>query len=137
MPRALFPLLCLLLPVFWPSHAFAQINLQEGKEGEVLSAPICGKLINRSDQTIMGTLMTAAQLAPSGDMVKHRDNFTLEAGKEREFCAAGPFYEGRRVELTLRTVIPLFSCKTKLDAPIYLDAKEDENGIKKLSATCS
>lgn len=108
----------------------------QGKDGEVLETPLCGKLINRSDQTIMGFLATMSQRIESGDMVKHRDNFTLQSGQEREFCAAGPFYEGRRLELVLRTIIPLFSCKTQIDQDIYLDAVADPSGFKKLSATC-
>lgn len=83
----------------------------------------------------MGTLATAPQKLPSGDTAKHRDNFKLPAGERKQFCAAGPFYQGQRLELILRTVIPLFSCKTKIDREIFLDAKQ-ENGYKKLSATC-
>lgn len=115
----------------------AQTLREQGKEGEILDTPICSKLINRSDQAIMGTLLTAAQMLESGDSVRHRDNFKLESGAEKDFCVAGPFYEGRRVEIVLRTVIPLFNCRTKVDSPIYLDVIEDANGIRKLSATCS
>ncbi len=114
----------------------APISLTSGKEGEIIKQPICTYLTNRSDQTIMGTISTAAQTIPSGDKVKHRDNFTLKSGERRQFCAAGPFYEGQRLEIMLRTIIPLFTCKTKINQEIFLDAKEDENGFKKLSATC-
>ena len=125
------------LALLMPAMLSAQTLREQGKEGEILDTPICSKLINRSDQAIMGTLLTAAQTLESGDSVRHRDNFKLEAGAEKDFCVAGPFYEGRRVEIILRTVIPLFTCRTKLDSPIYLDVMEDENGIRKLSATCS
>lgn len=132
MKTALF-----LLILLCSMPALAQRPLiSAGKEGEILSRPICSWLTNRSDQTIIGTLATASQTIASGDVVKHRDNFRLEAGERRQFCAAGPFYEGQRLELTLRTLIPLFQCKTKIDREIFLDAKEDENGFKKLSATC-
>lgn len=102
-----------------------------------MSRPICSWLTNRSQQAIIGTLATAGQRLESGDIAKHRDNFRLEAGARKQFCAAGPFYEGQRLELILRTIIPLFSCKTKIDREIFLDAKPDENGIIKLSATCT
>ena len=125
------------LALLMPAMLSAQTLREQGKEGEILDTPICSKLINRSDQAIMGTLLTAAQTLESGDSVRHRDNFKLAAGAEKDFCVAGPFYEGRRVEIILRTVIPLFTCRTKLDSPIYLDVMEDENGIRKLSATCS
>ncbi len=107
-----------------------------GKEGEVLAAPICGKLVNRSDQTIMGEISTAPQILPSGISAKHRDNFRLKSGEEKEICAAGPFYEGRRLQLVIRTLIPLFDCKTQIDGIVYLDSEPQEAGFRKLSATC-
>jgi hypothetical protein len=121
------------------SPAAAQMKLPPaggtGKEGEILKKPICSWLTNRSEQTIMGFMATASQKVASGDVVKHRENFRLDAGQRKQFCAAGPFYEGQRLELTIRTIIPLFSCKTKIDREIFLDAKP-EPGFTKLSATC-
>lgn len=132
MNRLLFALL-----VFTAMPAAAQsFDLNAGKEGEVLSSPICSALINRSDQTIMGMIATASQKIASGDMVKHRQNFRLSAGERMEFCSAGPFYEGRRIELVIRTLIPLFSCKTTLNKEIYLDSTPQPGGFRKLSATC-
>lgn len=130
MTRILF-FLSLLLAV--PAHA--QVPSRE-PAGEITARPMCGKLVNRSEQTIMGTIATKSQRLPSGDMAAHRENFKLLSGEERELCTTGPFFEGRRLELTLRTLIPLFSCYTKIDRSIYLDAKPDETGFKKLSATC-
>ena len=127
----LFLLFCLMIA----TPAFAQAPSRE-PAGEITSQPICGTLKNRSDQTIMGTMATKSQKIASGDMVAHQENFKLLAGQEREFCAAGPFFEGRRLELTLRTLIPLFSCYTKIDREIFLDAKPGPGGFKKLSATC-
>jgi len=124
-----------LLTIFIAIPAYAQPPSTE-PSGEITSRPVCGKLVNRSDQTIMGKIATKSQMLPSGDMVAHQENFKLLSGQEREICAAGPFFQGRRLELTLRTIIPLFSCYTKIDRTIYLDAKPDETGFKKLSATC-
>lgn len=126
-------LLCFLLFIV---PAQAQTAPSRQPAGEVTSVPVCGKIKNRSDQTIMGTMATKSQMIASGDVVAHQENFKLAAGEEREFCAAGPFFEGRRLELTLRTLIPLFSCYTKIDREIFLDAKPDGTGFKKLSATC-
>lgn len=118
--------------------AFAQLPrpMSEEPEGEVLREPICSALINRSDQTILGTLSTAPQEAASGDKIAHRDNFRLASGEKKEFCVSGPFYEGRRIKLVIRTLMPLFECKTRVEEPVYLDAEEGDNGMKKLSATC-
>lgn len=132
--RIILTLICLCLAT--PAMAQMAGTGGTGKEGEIISRPICSWLTNRSDQTIIGTLATASQKIASGDVVRHRENFRLGSGERKQFCAAGPFYEGQRLELTLKTLIPLFSCKTKIDQEIFLDAKEDENGFRKLSATC-
>lgn len=115
--------------------AFAQVPSRQ-VAGEITSQPICTYLVNRSDQTIMGSISTKAQKLDDGSMAAHTENFKLVAGDRRQFCAAGPFFEGRRLELTLRTLIPLFSCYTKIDREIFLDAKPGPGGFKKLSATC-
>lgn len=125
----------LLLSFLIVPPVYAQVPSRE-PAGEITTRPMCGKLVNRSEQTIMGTIATKSQRLPSGDMAAHQENFKLLSGEERELCTTGPFFEGRRLELTLRTLIPLFSCYTKIDRTIYLDAKPDETGFKKLSATC-
>lgn len=130
MIRAVFIFL-----LFSAVPAFAQVPSRQAA-GEIISQPICTYVINRSDQTIMGTIATKSQTLADGTVAAHADNFKLAAGDRRQFCAAGPFFEGRRLELTIRTLIPLFSCYTKIDRDIYLDATPDAAGFKKLSATC-
>lgn len=133
MIRFVFTILVLMLS----SSVQAQITSGTGREGEIVAQPLCSALVNRSDQAILGTLSTAGQRLVSGDVIKHRDNFRLEPGDRKEFCSTGPFYEGQRLEIVLRTLIPLFDCKTKIDrGDIYLDVREEDYGIKKLSATC-
>ena len=85
---------------------------------------------------MMGSLETAGQMLADGTMARHQDNFRLKAGEEKEFCASGPFYAGRKLYLVLRSLVPLFSCRTRIEQPIYLDAKPDEGGTVRLSATC-
>lgn len=125
--KSFFPLLLLVLPFSAP---LAQIM------GEITSKPICGKLENRSDQTILGSISTAPQRVSMGDFVSHTENFKLEAGEKWDICTRGPFYPGQKLELTIRTLIPLFSCKTKIDQTVYLHAKPEQGGFTKLSATC-
>ena len=124
----------LLAAIFFATPVVAQVPSKQNA-GEIRSKPICTAMINRSDQTIMGTISTMPQRLADGAMAAHKDNFTLKSGERREFCASGPFFQGQRLSLTLRTIIPLFSCYTKIDREIFLDAKE-EDGFKKLSATC-
>lgn len=127
----------LLLALLAAPSSFAQINNLPQKEGEVLSKPICSALKNRSDVSIQGTLATAPQTLKNGDISRHRDNFRLMPGERKEFCVSGPFFEGRRIELTIRTLIPLFDCKTKITKEILLDSIIQDDGSRKYSATCS
>jgi hypothetical protein len=132
----LFMLLCAVL--FVPiSGAFAQFtHPNTNKEGEVLSKPICTDLVNASSVTIQGTIATAAQITPDGTSVRHRDNFRLQAGEKKQICASGPFYEGRRLELVIRTLFPLFECKTRIDRDILIRSTVQEDGTRKYSANC-
>ncbi len=126
--------------IFAALPAYAQPappTVQEGKEGKVIAKPLCTYLTNRSDQSILGTIGLASQTLPDGETIIHSENFRLKAGDKRQVCAAGPFYEGRRIKIILRTVMPLFECKTKMDHEIFLDATPQPGSYRKLSATCS
>lgn len=130
----LFPaLLFLSLPV---SAASPLPPVGGGKDGEVTRQPICANLINRSVVNIQGSIALMPQVLPDGTPQQYSDIFKLSPNEKKEICASGPFYEGRRIELTIRTLIPLFSCKTSLQRDIYLDMTEDYDGVKKYSATC-
>lgn len=126
-----------LLLIFLCTPSYAQIDFSTQKDGEVVKKPICTYLTNRSSQTIMGSIAVMPQKTADGRTVTLEENYRLEAGERHKICALGPFYEGRRVSLVIRTLLPLFECKTKIDREIFLDAKEGAGGFKKLSATCS
>jgi len=129
-----------LLLIFAAVPALAQPappTVGEGKEGEIIQTPICTYMTNRSEQTIIGTIGLAAQTLPDGQVAALSENFKLKAGEKRQVCAAGPFFEGRRIKIVLRTIMPLFECKTKMNHEIFLDADPQAEGFKKLSATCS
>lgn len=128
-----------LFLIFTSLPALAQIDpppLSRGKAGDIITKPKCTFLVNRSDQTMMGTVSTAPQTLPGGDVVRHRENFKLEAGKRQEICSTGPFYEGYRLEVEIKTLIPLFTCRTTLDREIFLEAEDGDGGFRKLTATC-
>jgi hypothetical protein len=104
--------------------------------GEITTKPICGTIVNKAGQSVMLTIDTKAQRIESGDMVRHSENFKLLDEEEREICARGPFYEGQRLELTIRSLVPLFTCQTKIDKPVIIQSTLLPSGAKKLSATC-
>ncbi|MFA7276352.1 MAG: hypothetical protein WC043_06075 [Pseudobdellovibrionaceae bacterium] len=121
--RSAVLLACLCL-ITTPTHA-----------GEVTPFKECATLRNAAPQIIMGVIRTAP-FKFKGKIERHEANFSLNEGESVEICSTGPFYEGYKVDLTIRTLIPLFSCKTRLSGEIVLRRKEDENGNKLLYADC-
>lgn len=109
---------------------------QQGKAGEITAEPMCAFLVNDSGRTVSGSIATDRQMANSGDMASFKENFSLKDGDKKEICSTGPFFEGGRLELTLGSMIPLFSCRTRLDADITIRSIE-ENGVSNLWASCS
>jgi len=106
------------------------------QDGAVLPRPVCGVLVNKSDVTIQGSVATKPQMMPDGQTKTHTINFRLTADERTQICAQGPFYTGQRVTLTIRSLVPLFECQTRIDREIALTMTEEDDGIKRYSATC-
>lgn len=115
--------------------------LAQQAEPDIVSDPICFNVRNAADFTMYGNIVTDFYTTPQGSQSRHRSNFRLEAaGKvdenghpsdRAEFCSYGPFLEDRKLEIVIRTLFPVFSCKTKLDqGEIVLRAtrKASDNG---------
>ena len=116
--------------------------------GEVVAEPICVAILNTADFRMYGRMGTNVYINADGSKGRHTSNFNL-AGRGAvsddghptdrvEFCFYGPFYPGRKVELVLKTLFPVFECKTRIDqGPIYIEARprSDGNGYH-YSATC-
>lgn len=106
---------------FFPGIAVAQ-----NENLDIVSEPICFSVRNEASYLIMGHFMTEQYTKPDGTISRHRSNFRLNAAGEvnkntgepldrAEFCSYGPFFEGRKLEMVLRTLFPVFSCQTKID----------------------
>lgn len=106
-------------------------------KGEVVDEPICFTVHNRAPYSVFGTVSTDKYQTPEGVTAHHRSNFRLKTGEFTEFCSKGPFYEGRRLEFKLRSLVPLFSCKTKIDAPIIIQGRHKPEGGTESWASCS
>jgi hypothetical protein len=119
----------LLTGVFMtPVHASAQA---------VLSEPACFAVRNTAPYMVTGTISTDYYERPDGIRARHRSNFRLEPQMSEEFCASGPFYPGWKLELTLRTLVPVFSCKTQIDqGEITIKGEIKPDGTTNSSATC-
>lgn len=107
-----------------------------GPDGEVVTDPVCFNIVNRAPFTVFGTLVSNVYTAEDGSKAKHRSNFRLEEGQTAPFCTYGPFYAGRKLELVLRTLIPVFSCKTGLYKDIEISGRRKPEGGTEVWAAC-
>ncbi|MCB1783047.1 MAG: hypothetical protein KDI13_03555 [Alphaproteobacteria bacterium] len=93
---------------------------------EIVQEPICFTVRNVAPYKVYGNFITDFYTAPDGTKARHRSNFRLEeAGAtdpekgypldRAEFCSYGPFYPDRQLEMILRTLVPIFSCKVHVE----------------------
>jgi len=143
----ILPVLCLALCMPWPALA------QDGQGGDpnagldIVAEPLCFEVVNEAPYSVYGDFSTDLYTRPDGIRARHRSNFRLAAGgtlgpggaqaDRAEFCSYGPFLEGRKLELTLRTLVPTFSCRTRVDAgPIVIKGFRQPEGGTKTWAEC-
>ena len=140
-------LLLLLIFAFFlasvPTHGQAQ-----SADGEVTAQPVCFVLRNAADRQVNGSVVTNFYTRADGIRARHRNNFRLQARRTRspetgnftdraEFCSRGPFYPGRKVEVILRTLVPVFRCKTNIErGEIVIRSETRADDSVKLWAEC-
>ncbi len=127
--------LAALLLTFAPNIARAQ---------EILNEPVCFTVRNTANHKVYGNFVTDYYTAEDGTQARHRSNFRLDEAVAKdpekgfpldaaEFCSYGPFFEGRQLELVIRTLIPVFSCKTSVEKGEIIIKSErlpDDSGNK-------
>ncbi len=92
---------------------------------DIVQEPICFRVRNEAPYKVYGNFITDYYTTPTGTRARHRSNFRLDEPGSKdekgnpadaaEFCSYGPFMPGRKLELILRTLVPIFDCKTKVD----------------------
>lgn len=130
--RSLWLILLFLFFTALPGAASAQT-----RSDQFIDVPVCSELTNKSGFAIYGSVETDKVKMPDGDTAYYKSNIRLQANETTQICSNGPFFEGQKLILTLRSLFPLFECKTKLGQPIAINAtpKKDGNGYD-WSATC-
>lgn len=110
---------------------------------DVTDTPICTQIINEGEYSVRGTIATARAIYEGSDddvlngtLARHEENFNIPPQGRWDVCSRGPFYEGKRLELTIRSLIPLFTCQTNLYEPIIIRDMRDSAGEYKVWATC-
>lgn len=104
--------------------------------GEVTANPHCFNIINTAPYTVHGTFVTNYFINEQGVQTRHRSNFRLSPQDTAEFCSFGPFYEGQRLELILRSLIPIFRCYTMVDQDIRIHGRTKDGGGTETWADC-
>jgi len=109
--------------------------------------PVCFVVRNDAPYTVMGSFTTAYYLNEKGTKARHRSDFQLYASgsydvaghpsDRAEFCTYGPFLLGNKLELSLRTIFPVFQCNTRVDrGEIVITGVRKPDGGTETKATC-
>lgn len=114
---------------------------------DVTDVPIHFIIKNEAPYRVYGEISTDYIKDEKGRNIRHTGSFRLEKKGTRhedghyldrsEFSSNGPFYPGKQLELTIRTLIPIFSCKTNVEiGEIIIRGKILEDGTTKTWAVC-
>ena len=112
-----------------------------------LDSPQCFNIVNEASYSVYGEISTDKHILPSGAEEEHKYAFKLSASQtlnekgyptfKRQFCAKGPFYNGLKLRLKLRTLIPIFECMTAVNkGDIIIRSEEQQDGTAKTYAIC-
>jgi len=104
--------------------------------GPVSETAECFHLVNKAPYTVFGSIHTNYYIREDGIKTRHKSNFRLEKDRVAEFCTSGPFYDGHKLELVLKTLIPVFECKTGINGDIIIHGWHKDGGGTETSAHC-
>jgi hypothetical protein len=122
--RTLLPLSLLFCGLATATHAQTPAPSAPPTMG---GAP-CLDVINDAPYVVFGNVFGAD---------RRQANFRLETGAGVRFCFNGPLYPGDRVELTTKTLIPTFACRTKVNQRIIIHGRRLPEGGTKTWADCT
>ena len=103
----------------------AGLSSAQTKDEYLLDEPVCFTITNKERQMVYGHVETAPHPATGN---RHRSTFKLDYNQSAQACTVGPFYQGRRVSFTIKTLFPLFQCKTSVYQPIIIKRQRDGRG---------
>ena len=98
--------------------------------------PLCSIIKNQSERTVFIAVRTNYFEGADGTKQRHEASLRLNPTEKQQVCAQGPFYDGYRVEVILRTLIPLFDCKTRLGKDLNI-TQTKIGDVVSLSMNCS
>lgn len=125
------------LPVMAKDDPFIVTSPTQPKAlGAVTTSPRCFNVINKAPYSVYGSIHTNFFIREDGIKTRHRSNFRLKPDAYAQFCTSGPFYDGEKIELVLRTLVPLFSCKTAIYGDILIKGRRKPEGGTETWAEC-
>ena len=90
-------------------------SMDQQTEPYLVDQQICFKVRNTAPYGVYGDVATARMPRPEdGQEVTHTATFRLKEGEETPMCTTGPFFPGQKLRITLRTLVPIFECKTTI-----------------------
>lgn len=104
---------------------------------EYLDQPICFKLVNNAPYGVYGDVKTAPdtykgeQPNITSRKISHTATFRLKEGENMPVCTTGPLFAGNKVLITLRTLVPIFECKSAIyhGAEIKIQGSRKKDGF--------
>jgi hypothetical protein len=98
--------------------------------------PQCAMIKNTTNSTLFLMIRTDFFENQDGSKERFQTTLRLEPQAAQEVCAKGPFFPNYQVDLSIRTLIPIFSCKTRLQGEIAITSTQRDDGSQKFSAEC-
>jgi hypothetical protein len=96
----------------------------------------CFFVHNNAPYTINGSVLSNYYTNLAGLKGRATSNFRMASGEKKQFCTNGPYYNGTRIGLVLRTIMPIFSCYTVAQGTIEVMGEFDANHKSKTWAVC-
>jgi hypothetical protein len=96
----------------------------------------CFNVFNNAPYSVTGSMITDLYAAADGAQGRQRENFRLKPKESVRICSNGPFYPGERLELVLRTLVPIFSCYTVAQGDIVIMGETKPEGGSKTWVDC-
>lgn len=117
-----------------------QVAAYDAEHPLLSPTPQCADIRNKTNRTVYVGVRTNYFMGKDKSKERHEASLRLDPNEHQQVCATGPFYDDYRVEIILRTIMPLFDCKTKLEGSLTItatDAKTDDGDTyTKLSLDC-
>ena len=98
--------------------------------------PKCAVIRNETKDKTFVAIRTDFYTKPDGARSYYEEIMHLKPDEERQVCAKGPFYDGYKVNLIIKSLFPLFDCKTKLEGTIPVREKPTPSGGRDFYAVC-